>query len=234
MKTAFVNSVFGPTPMPQIFKPTVEWMMDYNFFTGRNLVSQQYAELEPYLQYNQYTSELAKLIGTSLNVSPIKLDNWLRGTFGSAGGAVLWSSNLIGTWQGVRPTKSLQDLAATFPGLSRFINKEYGTAQRSMFYEMSREVNKSYKSYLNILENDPDKLDPFLSNERTAMRIGLAKSTREISTKLSQIRKSIEQVTRMQGIPPEEREQIIEDLQEYERQLLGGIGLKELRSLAQM
>jgi hypothetical protein len=234
VSTALQHALFSPTTVPQIFKPTVEWLLDYNFYTGRQLVSQRYADLEPYLQYSPYTSELSKLIGEGLDISPIKLDNWLRGTFGSAAGAVLWSSNMFGSLQGVRPSKSFQDTMATFPGLSRFINKEYGSGMRAMYYDMAREVNTAYKSYLNIQANDPDSLDPFLARDSNLEKVAMAKTMRDLSKKLGEIRKQQERVTNMRDVDPAEKRQIIEDLQEYERQLLKSLDLKGMRKFINM
>lgn len=67
------------------FKPLVENITNYSFFKGQPLVNEGQAKLSPALQFNPTTSETGKFVGRLLGVSPIKIDNLIRGYFGGLG-----------------------------------------------------------------------------------------------------------------------------------------------------
>jgi hypothetical protein len=238
LATALVNGVASPMAVPQILKPMVEVAIDRNFFTGRPLVSQAYANLPAYLQQTEYTSELSNFIGDASHavfggegLSPIKVDQLIRGYFGSVGGALLWTSNLLGDYAGVRPSRSIQDYVASLPGLSRFVNREEGSGMRSYFYEMSRDVNMAYKEYLELQKYRPEDLDPFLADDENARRVSMAKAVRNLSNRLNKIRAAIRQISKTSG-DSEEKEQMISDLRQLENEILSGMNLKEMRAMA--
>lgn len=69
--------------------------------TGRDLVPQHLQGLEPYLQYNAYSSDLAKKIGEAINVSPIVIDQALSGFGGSWGRSIGQASTDIANEEGL-------------------------------------------------------------------------------------------------------------------------------------
>lgn len=78
------------TPVPQLAKPLLEAWTNYSFLTGRELVGIHQKQLEPSMQRREGTSELAiaiaefaRDVGGTDFVSPIIVDNVLRGYLGS-------------------------------------------------------------------------------------------------------------------------------------------------------
>jgi len=67
--------------IPTGLKTPIEWISNYNFFTGRNIVPEWMENIEPSKQAVRNTTETSKLIGEVINKSPAKIDNLLRGTF---------------------------------------------------------------------------------------------------------------------------------------------------------
>ena len=72
-----------PVSMPQGIKPALETAINYSFYTGRPIESERLQRYEPGERYTDRTSELAKLIGGSLNISPVKIEYLVRGYTGS-------------------------------------------------------------------------------------------------------------------------------------------------------
>lgn len=70
---------------PQLLKPTAEAITNRNFFQGENIVPDSFKDMDPadqrYKNYSELTSHLAGLF----NTSPLKVDNWIKGTFGEVG-----------------------------------------------------------------------------------------------------------------------------------------------------
>ena len=70
-------------------RPMLEWRYNYSEWTGRKLVPERLSKLPPEQQYTTATSELAKLMsqfaGKYVGLSPIAIDNFFSGWFGSLG-----------------------------------------------------------------------------------------------------------------------------------------------------
>ena len=87
--TTFEFNLFGP----QITKPVMEAMMNYSFFTGRDIVPFYMEDYKGSDQYNVKTNEFAKTIGQAFNVSPMKLEHILRGYTGTLGSYILTTAD---------------------------------------------------------------------------------------------------------------------------------------------
>jgi hypothetical protein len=116
----------GLTVLPTAFKPVIENITNYSFFTGRPLVNESQKQLEPGLQFNPQTSEAAKFVGPKIGVSPIMVDNLVRGYLGGLGmtglDAVDWFMTKTGLASpGTAPAKSWREL----PGIRAFFGSPY-------------------------------------------------------------------------------------------------------------
>jgi hypothetical protein len=144
MSTALFNAVASPTAVPQLFKPALEVATNYDFFTGRSIIGQGIANKLTEEQYTNNTSELAKLLGKTGMIAPVNVDHLIKGYLGTTGGLALQLTSAIinSTKDQPRPEKSWRDAIATTPGLSAFVSREYGNADKNDFYELREEVDK--------------------------------------------------------------------------------------------
>lgn len=70
---------------PQILKPTAEAILNKNFFQGEDIVKDYMQDQAPEDQKYQNYSQLTTHIGAMFNTSPLKVDHWIRATFGEVG-----------------------------------------------------------------------------------------------------------------------------------------------------
>lgn len=81
--------VVAPGIIMTALRPVLEWRYNYSEWTGRKLVPERLSKLPPEQQYTTATSELAKLMsqfaGKYVGLSPIAIDNFFSGWFGSLG-----------------------------------------------------------------------------------------------------------------------------------------------------
>lgn len=77
------------TLTPQAIKPIIEYYTNQNLFTGRNQVPESMLDRSPEYQVRVNTSGTARKIGGVLDVSPIKVEEFIKGTFGGVGSQVL-------------------------------------------------------------------------------------------------------------------------------------------------
>ena len=75
--------------VPQAIKPSVEAITNQSLFTGFPQVSERLSKLSPERQVKPYTSGTARQIGNKLGVSPIKVEEFIKGTFGGVGSQAL-------------------------------------------------------------------------------------------------------------------------------------------------
>ena len=139
------------TPVPQAVKPLLEAWTNYSFLTGRELIGIHQKQLEPSMQVREGTSELAieiskfarDVVGVD-KVSPIVVDNILRGYFGStAAMAVMVTDGLLNPTRVDRPLHK-------YALLSNYMIDPVGTRRISEFYDERDRVGRA-NSTLNEL-----------------------------------------------------------------------------------
>jgi len=77
------------TATPQAIKPTIEGVVNQSLFTGIPQVPASLQDQSPKNQFKDTTSGTARKIGEMLNLSPIKVEEWIKGTFGGVGSQAL-------------------------------------------------------------------------------------------------------------------------------------------------
>lgn len=228
--SAIGHGLLSPTAVPQFLKPAAELYMNYNFYTERPVVPDYMRDgLEPYLQYTDSTSEISKQLGEMLNVSPIQLDHLIRGMFGSAGGAVLFGSNLVGMGYGLRPETRFGDTVAQIPGMSRFMNKEDGNAIKDMYYKAREQSNRAYKSYNEMIAKAPNELDAYVADPDIENRIAYYSVFTDIDSQLGEIRKMKKYISADRDMSNQEKGDLLEEYKQMEKELLQSLELKKLR-----
>lgn len=83
------------TAIPQAIKPSAEGYANTNFFTGYPQVPYSLEKLSPEKQIKKDTSDIAITMGQKLGVSPIKIDAFIKGTFGGVGEQLTGKQNVI-------------------------------------------------------------------------------------------------------------------------------------------
>ena len=154
MADAVMNAILSPTVVPQVAKPALEVMTNYNFFTGRPLVGMGLENKITSEQFTNTTSELAKFLGKAGLIAPVNIDHLIKGYLGTTGGLALQATSSAANIGSATPApaKSFQDTLASTPGLSTFFIRENGAAMKNDYYELRGEVDKAVATYNNMLK----------------------------------------------------------------------------------
>lgn len=72
-----------PSAIPTGLLPAIEWISNYSFFMGRNIVPLSQSKLPDRQQYGPYTSYLARKVGNAFDLSPRKIDNTIQDVGGN-------------------------------------------------------------------------------------------------------------------------------------------------------
>jgi hypothetical protein len=190
----------GFLPMPTVATPIIENVTNFDLFTARPLVSPSLQRREPKYQFNDNTSEVAKVIGNSLNVSPIKVDNFIRGYLGYMGATLGEFSNYMAN---DRPDKRPSDLLF----IGNIIQNEYGTGPRQRFYKLYDKVNTATGT-VNYLTSIGKKEELKDYVEKNRGYLGVAPYMNKINSKLSDLRLAKRQITASNMSGEEKRKRI--------------------------
>jgi hypothetical protein len=202
MKGSVVNAFSSPNATPAVVKPVLEWMINYSFFTGRSVVPESLKNKEAFLQVGSTTSEPARAIGNALNLSPLKVENFISGVFGMAGSMVMQFGDAMLTDRGDRPLYKM-------PLLSTFSYDPIGNKSRSEFYALSENINKVKTTFDELAKRDPDAALEYLDKANHAglyAAAGWREARQEQLARLTAMRKFIEDDKDMPG--DEKRQQL--------------------------
>ena len=128
-------------PIPQAIKPVIEAWANKSFLTGRDLEGYHQRAMDPSARVTEQTSELAKAISVfsrdqiGVEVSPIMIDNALRGYFGSTAALLTMTTDSL-----LNPTRIDRPLHK-YALLSNYLYDPVGTRRMTEFYEL-RELAK--------------------------------------------------------------------------------------------
>jgi hypothetical protein len=182
-----VSAYGSPNVTPALIKPGLEALTNHSFFLQRELESASMQKLDRSQRYTPSTSELAKAIGTLsqkigvVEVSPIMVDNFIRGLFGIAG-----SSTLLMTDALINPSRADRPLYQ-MPFASLFVYDTTGGRAKNEFFELQDKVSRTNSTYLSMKGTDPDKAEAYyLKNEPYILAVPMLNSTLK---ELSEIRK---------------------------------------------
>lgn len=215
-----VGAYSGPNAVPSTIKPFLEHMTNYSFFMQRELVPSSMRERPAGLQYTSDTSELAKLVGGAANVSPIVVDNYLRGFFGMAASTTLMMTDAV--LNPTRPDRPLYQLP--FVNIVRY--DTIGGREKSEFYDLREKVMKARNGYNALQKTDPVAAEAFA--EKNYALIDAAPEVNRLLTELSNLRK--ERLLYEQGtaevvgeLSGEERRKLIDEIRKEEKSVLSDI-----------
>lgn len=141
-----------PSLYPAVVRPLIEWMTNYSFWTGRNLVPASLQKAPSEMQFTSYTSELAKSLGDtwlakSIKLSPIAIDNWISGWFGSAGRFIANMLNdpisyVRGNSRPSEPAKYWYEM----PVIGSFVRQNSQNSEYvNRMYEIQKDMNDDYE-----------------------------------------------------------------------------------------
>lgn len=152
-----------PPTAPPAIQTLVEYAANKDFFTGREIVPDYMQALQPQLQYNNYTSDIAKRIGEITGWSPMVLDHFMSGLGASA------YRDMVAMTNALNPNRPSMDETDT-PILRRFVRDvRRGSASAQDFWAQASMVSGRLRvaevTYKNLIEGgNPVAANKFLAD----------------------------------------------------------------------
>ena len=190
-------SNMAPNIIPTVFLPIIEWQANYSFFRGQNIANRRLQQLPDELQYTNSTSEVSKAIGKAAGLSPVKIDNTIRGYTGTMGMFLAQAPDRLVADKRNLPEKKiseltfLRDFNVTDMNLNRSVDE---------FYDMLADANKQHAGYGK--KGKPSKV---------------VKSIRNAGKMISDLNKDIQTITNSRLSPSVKRARIDKKRAEIKR-----------------
>jgi hypothetical protein len=209
--SSIAEGVF-PSVIPTAALPLIEHITNYSFFRGQNLVPKSLENLPEHLQYGSFTSNTAKKVGKLIDVSPTKIENWVRGWTGTLG-----SGSLAG-FDKVFMGDDIPDVGKNWyeitPGVKGFVSREpIGSGSKSVdkFYENAKKAMSAEAGYKFLSKHQAiPEAKKYAKNEKAL--ISLARHARQYMNHMSSIRQRITNIIDNTNISSTEKRIQIDEL----------------------
>ena len=208
---AFTNIAIQTIPggtsalMPAAAKPLLENLTGYSFFTGRQLETKTEQMEKPEFRFRDNTSEVAKQLGSTFGLSPVKVDNLIRGYTGSMGLAMVQAFNFAMPTGGTpeQATKRLSDMPVVGP---LFQPRDAGGIVGAVYDRMT-EINEVKRTYDNLTkEGRRAEAQGFLQeNIETYSKHALSGN---VQVQMSKITQAVNAIKASNMTPDEKRERL--------------------------
>jgi len=205
------------TPVPQAIKPVLEAWSNKSFLTGRPLEGFHHQQMEPSMRKTDQTSELAIAIANfsrdtiGTEVSPIMVDNALRGYFGST--AALLTATTDSLLNPTRVDRPLHKWAL----LSTYMYDPVGTRQLTEFYEEREKVGKAGATLRELMKTDIDRAATYAEEHADELQLESAvNATLQQLEETRAYRKFINSKDGAESMPAAEREEALKEIKQME------------------
>jgi hypothetical protein len=152
MPTVDVRGANVPIPiiLPTAVKPAVELALGKSFYTRRDIESEAEQSLEAKYRYRDTTSELAKTLGSVTGVSPIMVENTVRGYTSGLGVALMQAFSFA------MPTADGPEAAAKtlskLPIVGPAFQPADGSGVLNLTYDRIKEIEQTKRTYEQLVK----------------------------------------------------------------------------------
>lgn len=211
------NSI--PISGPQGIKPLLEVSINHSFFTGREIESARLQRYEPGERYTERTSEVAKLVGGALNISPTKIDYLVRGYTGSLPLAVASLANPIlrSSETGEQPEpRGL--LSSETPLVGSFFQAKDASGLVNKAYKDMEEVVQSKETYKKMMEEGREQ-EAEAYMEANADMIAMGTMAGKFRKKMGDLTKQERMIRADGGLSGAEKREALDEIKQMKIEL---------------
>jgi len=183
------GSLFS-TFTPQAIKPAIEVTFNKIFFTGFPIVPQSMENLSPEKQFKDGTSGSARKIGKLLNVSPLKVETFIKETFGGVGSQAVNFVDQVLYELGVIPEDQIGGQNVLDAITARFNKAAGGAVEQKEIEEIKKLTTKQADAKADIKNEAETKWTELklLPKDQAAIEFGkLIKENPVLAKKISDI-----------------------------------------------
>jgi len=210
-------------PIPTIMSPALEHWAEKSFFTGNPIIPSKFENIFPQYQFNEHTTESAKILSQFIGAmpgmkdnsigSPFVIENYVRAWSGNTGMYALKTMDSILTKSGVvakapEPTSTLADM----PFIKSFVVR-YPSANTQSIVDFEKRYGEQMKaiSTIKYLAKQGDFQNMQKEFKLAAEENNITK-LRGLSDALSNMNRMVQMINRDPNMKPDEKRQFIDSL----------------------
>ena len=212
-------------PIPQAVKPLLEAWTNYSFLTGRQLIGTYQANQDASRQRASNTSELAIAIAdfnrdmVGVEVSPILIDNAVRGYLGSMGTMFLMTTDAL-----INPDRIDRPLHKVAL-LSNYLYDPVGSRAMSEFYDLREQAVSAGNTLRNLAQRDLDAAGKYANEhqDELMMESTVNATLKQLSDTRAYRNYLNSNAAALNGMTQEDRKAAMEKVRRYELQLVSWV-----------
>jgi hypothetical protein len=211
-------------PVPQAIKPVLEAWANKSFLTGKDLEGYHHRAMDPSMRMTEQTSELAKAIAVfsrdeiGVEVSPIMVDNALRGYLGSTAAMFTMVTDSL-----LNPTRVDRPLHK-YALLSNYLYDPVGTRRMTEFYEEREKVGKANTTLNELMKTDIARAEKYVDEHADELQLeGAVNSTLEQLERTRAYRKFLNSPDGAEEMSKEDREAELKEIKKVELELVSWV-----------
>lgn len=215
--TSLLSDNLSMNPIPQLVKPILDVYANKDGFTGRPIETMGMERMRPQDRYTASTSMIARGGSTVSNaltgvlgkesLSPVQIDEMIRGYFGWLGSFVLSSADQLARPASGEPSRPSMDFSKTLSG--GMVASLDGASSRyvSQMYDQARTLEEAYGSWKQMLKEGKvdDAADYYADN---AGQLALYKHVERTKADAAKLNQQLRSVENSDAAPDEKRDEI--------------------------
>ena len=226
-----LKHTFAITP-PTLVEPLVENFANKDFFTGRPIVpdylksKKEMGKIGEDLAFRPQTDILSRKVGDALDVSPLYIENIIRGYTGTMGSYVMTAFDSM-LREGLTETERVSLRLDQLPVIGAFILPPEGRGIENQFYELKNMTDDLVKSYNTIVKNVVEKDDQYsfdMTNEYQVQYMDfvkeLSKELQDTADELSELRTLESQIINNRRLSGDEKRDQLTEISRLRNELL--------------
>jgi hypothetical protein len=208
-----------PIPIPQALKPAIEAGSGVSMFTRRDIVPGNLQGVLPPDQYNERTSEVAKDLGQLFGMSPILIENTVRGYNAALGPALMQLTSMAYADSG-GPERAVRRLSE-LPLVGAGFQPRDGTHLINNAYDLIKNIAEVKASYERRLQTgNRAEAELFLQENLDKLSAAsVSGNMREMLNKVSQA----ENAVKASNMTAQEKRQQLDELRQVKLQVAGAV-----------
>ena len=216
---AFKTALLSPNiAAPQAVKPLLEAATNYNFFQDRPIVGMAQGMLEVEQQFTEDTSQLARLLGQTGLVSPMKADHVLKAMFGTIGQDLLVGMDAMYEYGTDTPRTSRE--LAQLPVLRAFFTRETGAADRTNFFKVREDKMRAVATFNKMVrEGRIEEAREYARDPETRRLLQSKTQINKIDNLISESNRRVKAIEANPKLTPDEKKEAKKKEREYQNRL---------------
>ncbi len=170
--------------LPTAVDPLVENFANYDLFTGRQIVP-DYLKGTDDAGYRPQTDTLSKVIGDELNISPLYVENLIRGYTGTLGSYLMIATDSV-LREGLTDAERVKFGVDQLPVIGRFLLPKEGSNYENQFYNLKKEVDNTVSTF-RIIEDNIEKRDKFAKGLTDEYKIEYMRDLKKLQKELQKV-----------------------------------------------